>query len=134
MSVKKTSSPLSSGAESLDPLGGKDELQRGGKVEKNFEAALAELAGSIEETGADEQANSPTRTAFQQIAARSNLDSSESAMQAVRESAEFLVSSRLNEELRNSEQGKKITEDLSGYISKDPLMHRKILSILQRLK
>ena len=55
-------------------------------------------------------------------------------MTAVRESAKFLVSSRLKEDLRDSEQGKKISEDLSGYISKDPFMHRKILGILQRLK
>lgn len=134
MAIKKTSSPLSSGAESLDQIGGKNELQRGGKVEKNFEAALAELAGEIEQTSANERAANPTRAAFQQIAAGANLDSSENAMQAVRESAEFLVSSRLGEEIRNSEQGKKIIEDLSNYISKDPMMYRKILSILQRLK
>ncbi len=50
MSVKKTGSPFSSGAESLDPLGGKEELRGGEKVSKNFEAALAEVAGQIEQT------------------------------------------------------------------------------------
>ena len=134
MSVKKTSSPLSSGAESLDPLGGKEEIGRGGKIEKNFEAALAEIAGQIEQTGAGAQAASPTRTAFEQIAANANLDSQEGAMSAVRESAQFLVSSRLKDELRDSDEGRRITEDLSAYISKDPLMYRKILGILQRLK
>ena len=133
MAIKKTSSPLSSGAESLDPLGGKDEL-RGGKVDKNFEAALAEVAGQLEQTGASDKSDSPTRSAFQQIASNANLDSPEGAMSAVKESAHFLVNSRLKEDVRDSEQGKKISEDLSQYISKDPFMHRKILGILQRLK
>jgi len=134
MAIKKTGSPLSSGAESLDPLGGKDELQRGGKVDKNFEAALAEVSGQIEQAGASEKSDSPTRSAFKQIASNANLDSPEGAMSAVRESARFLVSSRLKDGMRDSEQGKKISEDLSNYISKDPFMHRKILGILQRLK
>lgn len=134
MSIKKTSSPLSSGAESLDPLGGKDDVQRGGKVDKSFEAALAEVSGQIEQAAAGEQTESPTRSAFQQIAANANLDSPEGALSAVRESAQFLVSTRLKGDLKDSEQGKKISEDLSNYISKDPFMHRKILGILQRLK
>jgi hypothetical protein len=133
MAIKKTSSPLSSGAESIDPLGGKD-IQRGGKIDKNFEAALAEVAGQIEQAAGTEKSDSPTRSAFQQIASNANLDSPEGAMTAVRESARFLVSSRLKDEMRDSDQGKKISEDLSHYISKDPFMHRKILGILQRLK
>ncbi len=134
MSVKKTSSPLSSGSESLDQIGGKDELLRGGKVDKNFEAALAEVAGQLDKAGATDDANSPTRSAFQKIASDANLDSPEGSMSAVRESAHFLVSSRLQDGLRETDQGKKISDDLSNYISKDPFMHRKILTILQRLK
>ncbi len=134
MAIKKTGSPLGSGAESLDPLGGKDEVRGSGKVDKNFETALAEAAGQIEQAGASEKADSPTRSAFQQIASNANLNSPEGAMFAVRESARFLVSSRLKDEMRDSEQGKKISEDLSNYISKDPFMHRKILRILQGLK
>jgi len=134
MSVKKTSSPLSSGAEPLEPLSAKDELRRGAKVEKNFEAALAEVAGQIEQAGGSGQASSPARGALSEIASGSDLNTPEGAMQAVRESARFLVNSRLNEELRDSSQGKKMTDDLSEYIAKDPFMHRKILSILHRLK
>jgi hypothetical protein len=133
MAIKKTGSPLSSGAESIDPLGGKD-IQRGGRIDKNFEAALAEVAGQIEQAAGTGKSDSPTRSAFQQIASNANLDSPEGAMTAVRESAHFLVSSRLKDEMRESEQGRKISEDLSNYISKDPFMHRKILGILQRLK
>jgi hypothetical protein len=134
MSVKKTSSPLSSGAESLDPLGGAGQTQRGERVEKNFEAALAELAGEVESAGAAGGAENPTRAAFQQIAANADLEAPEEALAAVRESARYLVGSRLKEDLRESEQGRKIAEDLSVYIARDPLMHRKILSILQKLK
>lgn len=134
MSVKKTSSPLSSGTESIDQLANNEEIKRGGKVDKNFEAALAEVAGQLDQAGAAEQSNSPTRSAFQEIASNANLDSPEGAFSAVKESAHFLVSTRLKEDLRDSDQGKKISEDLSNYISKDPFMHRKILNILQRLK
>ncbi len=134
MAIKKTGSPLTGGAEPLDPLGGKDEIQRGGRVDKNFEAALAEVAGQIEQVAGTGTADSPTRSAFYKIASNANLDSPEGAMSAVRESARFLVSSRLKDEMRDSEQGKKISEDLSRYISSDPFMHRKILGILQRLK
>ena len=134
MAIKKTGSPLSSGAESLDPLGGKEQIRQGGKVDKNFEAALAEVTGQIEQAGAGEKSDSPVRTAFQQIASNANLDSPEGAMTAVRESARFLVSSRLKDGMRDSEQGKQISDELSNYISRDPFLHRKILGILQRLK
>lgn len=133
MSVKKTSSPLSSGAESIDQIGSKEELQRS-KVEKSFEAALAEVAGQIEKTDGNEKTNNPTQTALRQIALNLNLDSSEGAMSAVRESAHFIVNSRLDEGFRDSEQGKKVSTDLSDYISKDPFLYRKILGVLQRLK
>jgi hypothetical protein len=134
MAIKKTGSPLSSDAKPIDQLGAKDEIRHGGKVEKSFETALAEVAGQIEKAGAGEKSDSPTRTAFQQIASNANLDSPEGAMTAVRESARFLVSSRLMNGMSDTEQGKKISEDLSHYISKDPFLHRKILGILQRLK
>ena len=133
MSVKKTSSPLSSGAEAIEQLGAKEKLQRG-KVEKNFEAALAEVAGQIEQTAGNEKTSNPTQIALRQIAANLNLDSPEEVMSAVRESAHFIVNSRLDGNLRDSEGGKKVSADLSEYISKDPFMYRKILGILQRLK
>jgi hypothetical protein len=134
MAIKKTGSPLSSGAESLDPLGGKEPLRGGGKVDKSFETALAEVAGQIDQAAGAEKSESPVRSAFQEIASSANLDSPEGAMSAVKESARFLVESRLKDDMRDSEQGKKISDDLSNYISRDPFMHRKILGILQRLK
>lgn len=134
MAIKKTDLPLTGGADSLDPLGAKEAVQGGGKVDKSFETALAEVAGQIEQVGAGEKTGGATRAAFEQIASKANLDSPEGATKAVRESARFLVSSRLKEGLRESEQGKKVSEDLSNYISRDPFMHRKILGILQKLK
>ncbi len=134
MSIKKTSSPLSSGAEALEPLDANEKLRGGGKIDKSFEATLNAVAGEIEQAGDSAQTDSPTRSAFQQIAAGANLDSSEGAISAVRESAHFLVNSRLKDNLRESAHGRKISDELGNYIAKDPFLHRKILSVLQRLK
>lgn len=133
MSIKKTSSPLSSGAEALEPLGGKEEIL-GKKVDSDFESALANLAGEIEQAGDAAQISSPTRSTFREIAARTDLESKEGALSAVRESAQFLIKSRLKENLRDSGTGKKISGELGDYIAKDPFMHRKILAILKNLK
>ena len=134
MSVKKTSSPLSSGSEALEQLGAKEDLRGGGKIDKSFEAALAEVAGEIAQAGNSAETDSPTRSQFQQIAESANLDSPEGALSAVRESAHFLVNSRLEDDLRDSPQGKKISDEISEYIAKDPFLNRKILGILQSLK
>lgn len=133
MAIKKTDLPLTGGADALEKLDGKERIE-GGKVEKSFSATLAEVAGQIEQVAGSEKAESAVRAAFRQIALNTNLDSPEDAMTAVRESARFLVTSRLNDGLRDTEQGRKISEDLSGYISSDPFLHRKILGILQNLK
>ena len=133
MAIKKTDLPLTGGAQPLDNLGNSERVE-GGRVEKSFETTLAEVAGQIEQAAGSEKAESAVRTAFQQIALNTNLDSPEGAMTAVRESARFLVTSRLNDGLRDTEQGRKISEDLSNFISRDPFMHRKILGILQQLK
>ncbi len=124
---------MSSGAEALEQLGGKEEI-RGKKTESAFESALAQIAGEIEQAGAGEKSGSPTRTAFQEIAQSADLETPEGALSAVHDSAHFVVKSRLKEDLRESVEGKKVTEDLSSYISKDPFLHKKILNLLQRLK
>ena len=133
MAIKKTELPLTGGAESLDRLGGNERIE-GGKVEKSFETTLAEVAGQIEQAAGSERTESAVRAAFQQIALNTDLESPEEAMNAVRESARFLVTTRLNHGLRDTEQGRKISDDLSSYISRDPFLYRKILGILQRLK
>ena len=92
------------------------------------------MAGQIEKADGAGQADGATKIAFKEIAGSADLDTPAGALSAVRESAGFLVKSRLKEDLRDSEQGRKITEELSEYIAKDPYMHRKILGILQKLK
>lgn len=135
MSVKKTdSTSRSGGAERLDSLEGKKEVHGGEKVAKTFESALVEAASQIEQAENIANTDGVTKTAFTEIAGNANLDTPEGALFAVRQSAGFLVKSRLNKDLRDSEQGQKITDELSDYIAKDPFLHRKILGILQKLK
>lgn len=133
MSIKKTSSPNSHRTDSIDQFGAKEVINEG-KVERSFEAALAEVAGQIEKTGNTEKAENSAQVVLRQIAENLNLDSPDEAMSAVRESANFIVNSRLEEKFRDTEQGKKITSDLSEYISNDPFLYRKILGVLQKLK
>lgn len=129
MKVNRPGSPLSSGAESVEPLDAQ-ELQNALKTER-FNAALAQLeAQAAGTTGAQ----SPVRAALAQIADASNLSSSEGAAAAVRESARFMVRSRLNEKYRDSEQGTTLVERLSEFVASDPLLHSKLLGILQKVK
>ncbi|NNE65823.1 MAG: hypothetical protein HKN33_04590 [Pyrinomonadaceae bacterium] len=133
MSVKKTGSPFTSGAEPLEPLGSK-ESKRTDKAEGSFESALADLEGQMEQVGRTSDSGSTERSALGSIASDAQLDTPEGAFGAVKESAGFLVKSRLTEEFLESEQGKKVADDISEFIARDPFMHKKLLGILQRLK
>ncbi len=133
MSVKKTSSPFSSGAEPLEPLDSK-ELKQSGKIGEGFEAALSEVEEGLEQAGEASGSGSAERSTLSNIASNAQLDTPDGAIEAVKESAKFLVQSRLNEGFRDSKQGEKMTEELSEYIARDPFLNRKILGILQRLK
>jgi hypothetical protein len=130
MKVNRPGSPLSSGAEqveSLDP----QELQKAVKGER-FAAALSQLEAQAAAGG--EGAQSPARSALARIAQQSNLSTGEGAAEAVRESARFMIRSRLHEKFRQSEQGAGLVEKLSDMVASDPLLHTKLLNILQRLK
>ncbi|MDH3494685.1 MAG: hypothetical protein OEM82_14115 [Acidobacteriota bacterium] len=133
MSVKKTGSPFVGGSEPLEPLGGKD-VKRADKAEGSFETALADLEGQLEQVGQASNSGSAERSALGSIASGAHLDTPEGAFGAVKESAGFLVKSRLHDKFLKSDQGKKIAEDISDFIARDPFMHKKILGILQRLK
>lgn len=133
MSVKKTSSPFSSGAESIEPLTQKD-VKKAEKAEGSFEAALSEVEGELEQAGQASKKGGAERSALGNIASNAQLDTPEGAFGAVKESAGFLVKSRLQDKFGSSEQGEKLTDELSEFIARDPFMHRKILGILQRLK
>lgn len=127
MKVNRPGSPLSSGAESVEP----QELQNALKTER-FNAALAQLEAQA--AGENGGTSSPMRAALSQIADASNLSSSEGAAAAVRESARFMVRARLNEKFRETEQGSTLVERLSEFVAADPLLHSKLLGILQKVK
>lgn len=130
MKVNRPGSPLSSGAEPVEPADAQ-ELQNALKTER-FNAALAQLEAQA--AGGKGGASSPVRAALAQIADASNLSSSEGASAAVRESARFMVRSRLNEKFRETEQGSSLVERLSEFVTSDPLLHSKLLGILQKVK
>jgi gamma-glutamyl:cysteine ligase YbdK (ATP-grasp superfamily) len=130
MKVNRPGSPLSGGAEPLDPLD-PQELQATVKSER-FNAALASLEAQA--AGGSGEAQSPVRAALAQIADASNLSSSEGAAAAVRESARFMVRSRLHEKFRDTEQGSTLVERLSEFVASDPLLSSKLLGILHKVK
>ena len=130
----KGSSPLSSGAEPLEPL---DAGQLRKAVEGDrFAAALSQLEGQGATQGAGQpsEAMSATRAALAEIANSSNLASSEGAAAAVRESARYMIRSRLDEKYRDTEQGQRVVKDLGAYVASDPLLKSKLLSILKQIQ
>ena len=130
MKVNRPGSPLSSGAEPIEQLEAQ-ELQNSLKAGR-FNAALAQLEAQA--AGENGGASSPVRAALARIADASNLSSSEGAAAAVRESARFMVRSRLNEKFRDTEQGSTLVERLSEFVASDPLLHSKLLGILHKVK
>ena len=130
MKVNRPGSPLSSGAEPIEQLDAQ-ELQKALKGER-FNAALAQLEAQA--AGGGGETSSPTRAALAQIADAANLSSSEGAAAAVRESARFMVRSRLGEKFRDTEQASTLVERLSEFVASDPLLHSKLLGILQKVK
>lgn len=130
MKVNRPASPLSSGAEPLEQLD-PQELQQAVKDER-FAAALSNLeAQAAEGTGG---AANPVRAGLESIAKGAALTDGEGAASAVRESARFMIRSRLHEKFRQSEQGQKVVEKVSEYVTADPLLNAKLLSILRKLK
>lgn len=129
MKINRPASPLSGGAEPLEPLDPRD-LQRAIKS-KSFTAALSQLEQQV---GGTNQIASPTQTALKQIADRSDFSTSEGMLAAVRDSARFMVESRLGDVYRKTPEGKQIVENLSDYVASDPLLQSKLTRILKRIK
>jgi hypothetical protein len=134
MSVKKTGSPLSSGADPIEQLGPKDSASRADKVDKKFEAALADAAADLDQAGGISSTESALHAEFRRIAVITNFDSPEAEAAAIEESAQVLVSSRLGEDFRKSPQGREVAEKLSKYVAGDPFLHRQLRDILHKLK
>jgi hypothetical protein len=112
MKVNRPSWPLRSGAEPRDP----QEQQQAAQGER-FAAS-----------------SNPVRAGLEEVANNSTLTDGEGAATAVRESARFMVCSRLNEKFRESEQGTTLVERLSEFVATDPLLHSKLLGILHKVK
>lgn len=134
MSVKKTGSPLASGAEPIEQLGQEDSVGRAAKVEKNFEAALAGAAAELDQAGGASGTESELQAEFRRIAGSTNFDSPEGEAAAIQESAEALVTSRLGSGFRKTSEGRAVAEKLSKYVASDPFLHRKLRDILHRLR
>lgn len=133
MKVNRPGDPLAGSTEPLDPR----DLQNVVKGER-FEAVLSELEGQAASTAGNTvdnaQAMSSTRAALTSIAKEADLANASQALSAVRESARFMISSRLSEQYRATEEGERLIEGLSEYVASDPLLKSKILSILQKVK
>ena len=133
MKVNRPGDPLAGSTEPLDPR----DLQNVVKGER-FEAVLSELEGQAATTSGNTvdnaQAMSSTRAALTSIAKEADLANASQALSAVRESARFMISSRLSEQYRATEEGERLIEGLSEYVASDPLLKSKILSILQKVK
>ncbi len=135
MSVKRPGSPLSSGAESLEPLDSKD-LQKsisGGQLASQLDA-LETAASGGDGAGEVSAAKNETLQKLGQIAANADLSTPEQALAAIRESAQFLINSRINQKFREREKVSGMIEDLSDFVAEDPFLGAKIKKILERLK
>ncbi|MEP6925318.1 MAG: hypothetical protein ABI954_12700 [Pyrinomonadaceae bacterium] len=133
MSVKRPGSALSSGAESLEPIDSKD-LQKsitGGQFASQLDAL--ETAAASGGDGAD-GAESVSMQSLRQIASNADLSTPGQALAAIRESARYLINSRINEKFRKQEKVNGMIEELSDFVADDPFLGMKLKKILERLK
>ena len=133
MSVKRPGSPLSSGAESLEPLESKD-LQksvRTGQFASQLDALETAAAGGGDGTN---RAESASMQGLRQIAANADLSTPGQALAAIRESAQFLINSRINEKFREQKKVSDMVDELSDFVAEDPFLGTKLKKILERLK
>jgi hypothetical protein len=133
MKINRPGDPLTGATEPLDPR----DLQNLVKGER-FEAVLSELEGqagaSVPNSVDNSAAMSSTRAALARIASGADLANAGQSLSAVRDSARYMISSRLSKQFRKTEEGERVIEGLSEYVASDPLLKSKILSILQKVK
>ncbi len=133
MKINRPGDPLTGATEPLDPR----DLQNLVKGER-FEAVLSELEGqagaSVANSVDNSAAMSSTRAALARIASGADLANAGQSLSAVRDSARYMISSRLSKQFRKTEEGERVIEGLSEYVASDPLLKSKILSILQKVK
>lgn len=126
MKINKSKSPFVSGADQPD----EKDIAKAIKGEKFSDTLHALAAG---ETATSAAANR-TRETLMQIAWENDLTNEEQTAAALRQSAEVLVKSRLGEKFQASEQSAKVISDLSDFVSDDPLLKGKLLSVLKKLR
>jgi hypothetical protein len=131
MKIKRPESPFQASAEPLEP-------DAQAIARKEFADTLSQIEAGV--SASDRGQSSGTagsgalRTALQQIAQRSDLSNPDEATQAVKQSAGFMIESRLSQAFKQAEQGQRLVENLSEYIASDPLLRPKLLSILKKMK
>jgi hypothetical protein len=133
MKINRPGDALTGSTEPIDPR----DLQNLVKGER-FEAVLSELEGqagaSLPNSVDNSAAMSDTRSALARIASGADLANAGQSLAAVRDSARYMISSRLSKQYRKTEEGERVIEGLSEYVASDPLLKSKILSILQKVK
>ena len=126
MKVTKSKAPSVSGTDTPD----EKDIRKAVKGE-NFAAALAALDAGGAASGGE---LNPTRATLAQIASQSDLTSDDGISEALRQSAEIFVKSRLGEKFQESEQFEQTIKDLSVFVSDDPFFKTKLLSVLHKLR
>ena len=121
MKVNKTKSSYVSGADAPD----EKDIAKAVKGEK-----FAETLSALEASTAATSAPSAARTALTAIAAQYDLSDESDQQQALLESAEFLVKSRLSDKYK---QADKVIGELSEFVASDPFLKTKLLSVLKKL-
>jgi hypothetical protein len=133
MKINRPGDPLSGSTEPLDPR----DLQNLVKGER-FESVLSDLEGltsvnePAEASGVSQMGS--TRAALAKIAGGADLTNIGQSLLAVRESARYMIRSRLSKQYRETKEGERLIEGLSEYVSSDPLLKAKLLAILQKVK
>ena len=125
MKVNKTKSPFAPGG--VDAPDEKD-VAKAVKGEK-FAETLSALEASAATDGAS-AAPSAARSALTAIASQYDLSDEGERQKALRESAEFLVRSRLSEKYKKAD---KAIGELSDFVADDPFLKSKLLSVLEKL-
>lgn len=121
MKINKSKSPFVGGADAPT----EKDIAKAVKGEK-----FADALSALESSSSADAASSPTQTALAQIASQYDLSNEQNQQSALEESAEFLIKSRLKDEYKES---KKVVEELKNFVTDDPFLKGKLLSVLQKL-
>jgi hypothetical protein len=136
LKIKRPDSLFQASTEPLDP----NQATESSGVRGEFADALSQVESALDRGGVRAPgtsvggSSSAIREALVVIASRSDLSQTEQANKALRESAQFMIRSRLADRYRDSRQSTRLVEGLSEYVINDPFLKRKLLSILKRIK